>query len=50
MKFMVLPEKYDLIVKTFCEASTGNEVSSMSLRHKIMVYKVATRVPTAIRA
>jgi hypothetical protein len=39
MKFMVLPEKYDLIVKTFCEASTGNEVSSMSLRHKIMVYK-----------
>jgi len=39
MKFMVMPEKYDLIVKTFCDATTGKEVSSMSLRHKIMVYK-----------
>ena len=39
MKFMVMPEKYDLIVKTFCDAGTGNEVSSMSLRHKIMIYK-----------
>ena len=39
MKFMVMPEKYDLVVKTFCDASTGKEVSSMSLRHKIMVYK-----------
>ncbi|MBR1388166.1 MAG: hypothetical protein IJ569_00880 [Prevotella sp.] len=39
MKFMVMPEKYDLIVKTFCDAGTGKEVSSMALRHKIMVYK-----------
>ncbi len=39
MKFMVMPEKYDLVVKTFCDASTGKEVSSMSLRHKIMTYK-----------
>ncbi|MCR4582419.1 MAG: hypothetical protein K5764_02540 [Prevotella sp.] len=39
MKFMVLPEKYDLIVKTFADASTEKEVSSMSLRYKIMVYK-----------
>ncbi|MBR2291177.1 MAG: hypothetical protein IJ868_02555 [Prevotella sp.] len=39
MKFMVMPEKYDLIVKTFCDAGTGKEVSSMSLRHKIMIYK-----------
>ena len=39
MKFMVMPEKYDLVVKTFCDASTGREVSSMSLRHKIMIYK-----------
>ena len=39
MKFMVMPEKYDLIVKTFCDAATGKEVSSMSLRHKIMIYK-----------
>ncbi len=39
MKFMVMPEKYDLIVRTFCDAATGKEVSSMSLRHKIMIYK-----------
>lgn len=39
MKFMVMPEKYDLIVKTFCDAAEGKEVSSMSLRHKIMVYQ-----------
>ena len=42
MKFMVMPEKYDLIVKTFCDAGTGKEVSSMSLRYKIMVYKGVT--------
>ena len=42
MKFMVMPEKYDLIVKTFSDAATGKEVSSMSLRHKIMVYKGQT--------
>ena len=39
MKFMVMPEKYDLIVRTFSDAATGKEVSSMSLRHKIMIYK-----------
>jgi len=39
MKFMVMPEKYDLIVKTFSDASTGKEVSSISLRHKIMIFK-----------
>ena len=39
MKFMVMPEKYDLIVKTFCDAGTGKEVSSMTLRHKIMTYQ-----------
>ena len=39
MKFMVMPEKYDLIVKTFSDAGTGKEVSSMALRHKIMVYR-----------
>lgn len=39
MKFMVMPEKYDLVVKTFADAATGKEVSSMSLRHKIMIYK-----------
>ena len=39
MKFMVMPEKYDLVVRTFTDASTGKEVSSMKLRHKIMEYK-----------
>ena len=39
MKFMVMPEKYDLVVKTFTDAATGKEVSSMPLKHKIMIYK-----------
>ena len=39
MKFMVMPEKYDMVVKTFHDGATGKEVSSMSLRHKIMIYK-----------
>lgn len=39
MKFMVLPEKYDLIVKTFSDAVTEKEVSSVSLRYHIMIYK-----------
>lgn len=39
MKFMVLPEKYDLVVKTFTDASTGKDVSSMPLKYKIMIYK-----------
>ena len=43
MKFMVMPDKYDLIVKTFVDAGTGKEVSSMTLRHKIMIYKGHTQ-------
>ena len=39
MKFMVMPEKYDLVVKTFTDAATGKEVSSMPLKYKIMIYK-----------
>lgn len=39
MKFMVMPEKYDMIVNTFRDAATGKEVSSGRLRHKIMIYK-----------
>jgi hypothetical protein len=38
MKFMVLPEKYDLIVNTFHDAGTGKEVASGKLRRKIMIY------------
>ena len=39
MRFMVIPEKYDLIVNTFHDAATGREVGNGKLRHKIMVYK-----------
>ena len=39
MRFMVMPEKYDMLVNTFSDANTGKEVSSSRLRHKIMVYK-----------
>lgn len=39
MRFMVVPGKYDLMVNTFCDEKTGKEVSSMTLRHKVMVYK-----------
>ena len=39
MRFMVMPEKYDMVVKTFHDKATGKEVSSMPLRHSIMVYQ-----------
>lgn len=39
MRFMVMPEKYDMLVNTFSDAATGKEVSSSKLRHKVMVYK-----------
>src|SRR5574344_363200 len=39
MKFMVMPERYDLVVNTFIDATTNKEVSSGSLRYKIMIYK-----------
>jgi len=39
MRFMVIPEKYDLLVNTFRDAETNKEVSSGWLRHLIMVYK-----------
>ena len=38
MKFMVMPEKYDLVVNTFRDAGTSKEVPSGRLRHKILVY------------
>jgi len=38
MRFMVIPDKRDMVVRTFCD-STDRMVSSMSLRHKIMTYK-----------
>ena len=39
MKFMVMPEKYDLVVRTFTDAETGKEVSNLTLKYKVMVYK-----------
>ncbi len=39
MRFMVVPEKYDLLVNTFHDANTNKEVSSGSLRYHIMEYK-----------
>ncbi len=39
MKFMVMPEKYDMVVKTFTDAATGKIVSSMPLKYKIMIYQ-----------
>ncbi len=38
MKFMVLPERKDLIIPTFKSAETGKAVSSGELKHKIMEY------------
>ena len=39
MRFMVIPEKYDLLVNTFRDANTNKEVSSARLRYFILVYK-----------
>ena len=39
MRFMVIPDKKDLVIKTFADAATGQMVSNTKLRHKIMVYK-----------
>ena len=39
MRFMVIPDKQDMVIRTFVDSITGRLVSSMSLRHKIMVYK-----------
>lgn len=45
MKFMVLPEKYDLVVNTFRDAGTGKEVPSGKMRRKIMIYNDHTVGP-----
>ena len=39
MKFMVIPDEYDKVVKTFTDAVTDKPVSSIKLRHKIMIYQ-----------
>ena len=47
MRFMVIPEKYDLLVNTFRDAETNREVSSARLRHSIMVYEGYEQMPNA---
>ena len=39
MRFMVVPERVDLLVNTFCDADTKKEVGNGKLRHHIMVYQ-----------
>lgn len=39
MRFMVIPDRKDMVIKTFADAETGMMVSNLSLRHKIMVYQ-----------
>ncbi len=39
MRFMVIPEKYDLLVGTFRDYNSGREVGNGKLRHHILVYK-----------
>ena len=45
MRFMVIPEKYDLLVNTFYDAATNKEVSNGSLRHCIMTYQGHNMLP-----
>ena len=45
MRFMVVPEKFDLLVNTFYDAATKKEVGNGSLRHYIMVYKGHEMLP-----
>jgi hypothetical protein len=43
MRFMVLPQKKDMVIRTFTDSLTDQLVGSMSLRYKIMVYTGFTR-------
>lgn len=45
MRFMVIPEKYDLLVATFHDAETNKEVGNGRLRHHIMAYKGHEEAP-----
>ena len=39
MRFMVIPDKKDLVIKTFVDKNSGRLVPSHSLLHKVMVYQ-----------
>ena len=45
MRFMVVPEKYDLLVNTFRDAETNKEVNTARLRHHIMIYQGHEMMP-----
>ena len=45
MRFMVIPEKYDLLVSTFKDKETNKDVGNGRLRHKIMVFKGHEEAP-----
>ena len=46
MRFMVIPEKYDLLVNTFHDAVTKKEIGNGVLRHHIMVYQGHEMLPS----
>ena len=39
MRFMVMPDKRDLVIKSFTDAATGRTISSQTLFHKVLVYE-----------
>ncbi len=39
MKFMVLPEKKDMVIRTFFDGETAKMVGNMSLRYKVFIYQ-----------
>ncbi len=43
MRFMVLPEKRDMVIRSFADYKTRKFVGNMSLRYKIFVYKGVER-------
>lgn len=43
MRFMVLPEKRDMVIRYFCDSLTRKFVGNMPLRHKIFIYKGVDR-------
>lgn len=38
MRFMVVPGRQDMLIKTFTDSLTGKMVSSLQLKHMVMVY------------
>ncbi|MBS7285428.1 MAG: hypothetical protein PUE03_05345 [Prevotella sp.] len=45
MKFMVIPDKYDLVINTFVNNTTNKEETNVSLMHHIMEYRGHSVMP-----